>query len=200
VGTLGALGVKEREIPDPYTVRDTTEFATRENLTLGKFAMKSDLIQSPYNKILESAMVKAGEEFYMLDFCTGYGNDERVFGFPGLGLPALSLQKSTFDEYHTSADTPDIINLEELQKAFYMCRNFVEIIERNYIPKWKYHIPPWLSKRGLYNPTHDRMYFNINGKNTILELTELGGFRFLKTYQYVESLRKEGLVDAIWRD
>ncbi len=143
----------------------------------------------------------AGYEWKVIsDIREGYGNDERVFGFPTVGVPWMSIQRHPFEEYHSSLDTPDIIKEEYLEDSLAKIKDVVIRSEQDYIPKWKGYLPPWLSKRGLYDSNMRDVPYFINGKDKIYKIREKVDKPYHEVYDYIEKLRKEGLVDAIWED
>jgi aminopeptidase-like protein len=66
-------------------------------------------------------------------FRTVYGNDETVFDSPGYEIPSISFTRFPFDQYHSSADTPDCLSEKALAEScdlvFETC-NALEISKR----------------------------------------------------------------------
>lgn len=83
-----------------------------------------------------------------------WGYDERQFCSPGINLPVGRLTRTPngeFDEYHTSADNPDLLSAASLGGAWLACVKIFEALEadRRYInlsPMGE----PQLGSRGLY--------------------------------------------------
>jgi len=153
---------------------------------------------------LRSALQKAQLPFREIDFFEGYGNDERVFAWPTRGIPGVSIQRFPFDQYHTSDDTPEIVDKNYLQQALTLCGYFVDILENDYVPEYTQPIQPWLTKRGLYYESIDNVednhkfnnltLFNINGKNSVIDLAQKSGLTFFQIYEYVEKFADQGLI------
>jgi len=83
-----------------------------------------------------------------------WGYDERQFCSPGINLPVGRLTRTPngeFDEYHTSADNPDLLSPTSLGEAWLACAKIFEALEAdrcyvNLSPKGE----PQLGRRGLY--------------------------------------------------
>ena len=166
-----------------------------------KKSLKED---SPLEMILREAMKEAGVDFREIGFFEGYGNDERVFEWPTYGIPGVALQRYPFPEYHTSNDNPEIIEERFLTEALLIVENFVQILENNYIPEYKNRIPPWLTKRDLYNDRIDNqdknnnfnnlVLFNINGISSVLDISNIANLGFVEVLQYLKKFDEQGLL------
>jgi aminopeptidase-like protein len=92
----------------------------------------------------------------VLDF-SPYGYDERQFCSPGIDLPVGRLTRSpndAFAEYHTSADTPSLLDENALARSILALATILNRIDgnrlyRNRSPKGE----PRLGKRGLFRAT-----------------------------------------------
>ena len=62
-------------------------------------------------------------------FRSYYGNDETVFEAPGTRIPSITLTRYPFLEYHTSYDTPSIINLDSLETTYNIMWDSIQILE-----------------------------------------------------------------------
>jgi aminopeptidase-like protein len=156
------------------------------------------------NSIFETGLKDLDITYKALDFFGGYGNDERVFNWPALGIPSVSLMRYPFEQYHTSSDIPELINKDYLFQALEICLKFVEILEMNYIPKYNYTLPPWLTKRNLYFDSiyeksknlqfNNLLMFNINGVNSVTDLCDISGLKFTEIYDYLEKFCLQKLI------
>lgn len=138
-------------------------------------------------------------------FFTGYGNDERVYAWPSLGIPGVALQRHPFAFYHTSKDTPDILSVELFAESLAISERFIEIVESSYVPAYKNIVQPWLTRHGLYfdhyvapedfQRLNNLALFNINGKHSLLELTKISGVKFDVLQTYLEKFFEKGLLE-----
>ena len=160
--------------------------------------------ESYIEKVLRMSMDQAGFDYGELEFFEGYGNDERVYAWPTINIPGVSLQRFPFDEYHTSDDTPEIINNEYLLQSFQIIKNFIRLMETNYIPEYNNNLQPWLTRRRLYfdgenSPEEFRNFnnillYNINGKNSVLDLANLIQTDSDRVFEYLEKFYKMDLI------
>lgn len=162
-------------------------------------------------EILRAALRLATKEFKEDDFFGGYGNDERVYSWPSIGIPGVALQKHPFPEYHTSEDVPGIVKDEHLLKAVEICANFVRILEDDYVPAYTKRLQPWLTRRNLYFDSirdiqrfrkfNNSVLFGIDGVRSVLDLAISAGLEFDEVREYLKSFQREGLLsssDVIW--
>jgi aminopeptidase-like protein len=169
-----------------------------------KSSLNADTI---FDKTLLLAMKSVTKEIKHLDFFGGYGNDERVYSWPSMNVPGVAIQKHPFYEYHTSHDTPEILNNHDFEDSLKMCINFVEIMETNYVPKYKLSMPPYLSKRNLYfdrmrNPEmhqkfNNQILFNLDGKQSLVHLADKFDMDYKEVLEYVNSFVSDGIVDKV---
>jgi aminopeptidase-like protein len=83
-----------------------------------------------------------------------YGYDERQYNAPGFRLPVGSLTRgghAGYPEYHTSADTPELLSREQLAAAYEAALAIVEVVQedRVYTSRAPYG-EPQLGRRGAY--------------------------------------------------
>ena len=81
-------------------------------------------------------------------FRTVYGNDETVFDSPGFEIPSISLTRFPFKEYHTDADTPEILSEEALVETRDIVLEIIEALEENETLSFK--------EKGLVSLSHPR--------------------------------------------
>jgi aminopeptidase-like protein len=155
-------------------------------------------------RILRAAMKTTGIPFNEINFFEGYGNDERVFAWPTINLPGVALQRFPFPQYHTSDDTPSIVSSENFIQALKISETFVDILERDYIPNYINKLQPWLTRRNLYfdsirhpddfNKFNNTVIYNINGSNSIMDLSEIAQLDFFDVYDYLNKFLEQGLI------
>lgn len=172
-----------------------------ENLCLKRSFAGPGRLEALMRSTLDSMKI----DFKELDFFEGYGNDERVLEWPTLGVPGIALQRYPFAQYHTSEDTPAIIDAGLLEQAVEICDVFAETLERERVPRLTGTLQPWLTKRGLYFDSSENedalrklnniVLFSINGRRSIQDLADLAEFDFQIVADYLDKFVDEGLID-----
>jgi aminopeptidase-like protein len=146
----------------------------------------------------------------VLDFVP-WGWDERQFNSPGFDLPVGCLTRSLegeFPEYHSSADSLDLIRPERLEESLCAALAVVDLLEhdgtfRNLAP----HGEPQLGRRGLYRALSGTdpgtrqlaLLWVLNqsdGTRSVLEIAERSGIAFGDLHAAVRDLREAGLLAA----
>jgi aminopeptidase-like protein len=140
---------------------------------------------------------------------TGY--DERQFCSPGFNLPVGCLMRSpagTFPEYHTSADSLDLVQPGALADSLRILQRIVHLIERDevFLNASPYG-EPQLGRRGLYAPiggeistqAYDQTtllwVLNLSdGEHSLFDIAERSGRRFDSVVAAAEALAKAGLL------
>jgi aminopeptidase-like protein len=138
------------------------------------------------------------------------GNDEKVFNAPGVDIPTISLSRARdengrlYPQYHTSADTPDIINWKRLREAKEIVINIIKVIDKDYIPEPNYTGPVFLSRYGLWvdwreNPdlnaaVTDIMY-SFDGENSLFDICEKHDLDFDLVLDYADRFYAKKLIE-----
>ena len=139
------------------------------------------------------------------------GSDERQYCAPGVDLPIASITRSKYGEYpeyHTSLDDLKFISQEGLEGSVEVYLKAISIINDNYIPKPLIICEPNMGKRGLYskiskkestdsvtNLTMDIISI-CDGKNSILDISEIIGRPFWEVKKTIEVLIKEKIIES----
>jgi aminopeptidase-like protein len=154
--------------------------------------------------IMRLAMKTRGLPYRELGFFEGFGNDERVYAWPQFDIPGVALQRYPFAEYHTSDDTPDIIQSQYLLQAVEIAESFVQILESDYIPKYPHQLPPWLTRHGLYYDSIDNpeqfqkfnsfLLYRINGKFSLVDLAADLNLNYHEVLSYLNRFVELGFV------
>jgi aminopeptidase-like protein len=139
-----------------------------------------------------------------------WGYDERQFCSPGLDLPVGRLTRTPngeYPEYHSSADSPDIVAPEYLLHSLRTVWQIIEVLECNssYVntsPKGE----PQLGKRGLYTalggyqdiaPAQLAMLWVLNqsdGTHTLLDIARKARLPFSLINRVSDDLIDSGLL------
>lgn len=153
---------------------------------------------------LEMALKHLKIDYGHLNFFDGYGNDERSFEWPTFGIPGIALQRHPFKYYHTSKDTPEIIEPDCLWEALEVSKTFINIFEKDYIPVYTHKLPPKLSKHGLYfDAVNDKVNFKkfnndllylINGTLKLSEICFQLNIDFYEAYNYLNKFIELKLI------
>lgn len=105
---------------------------------------------SYWDRVLESSLAASGLAHRVVPFLKSAGNDEKVFDSPGVDIPAVSVTRFPYPEYHTSDDNFFLIRRDRLREARDVLQAFIDIIERDYVPRLRQPGPIFLSGHGLY--------------------------------------------------
>jgi aminopeptidase-like protein len=141
------------------------------------------------------------------DMFGGYGNEERVYEYPTIAVPSVALQRFPFDEYHSSADTPDKLSDANLNKALEFTEKLINIIERDFIPEYTMILPPRLTKHGLYFDSKDQpdlfnifmnqVQFNVDEKKSLVDLCYTYQIDFDTLYNYLMQFVDKNFIKKI---
>ncbi len=150
------------------------------------------------------ALDSLGLEYRALGFFEGYGNDERVLEWPGVGIPSAALQRYPFAQYHTSDDVPTLLEGTLLEQAVQAGIRFAQILEADAVPRFSLNFQPWLTRRGLYlDRTTDLaayhklcnlVLFHVDGRHTLLDLARLSGLPFQAVQAYLDAFAEQGIL------
>jgi aminopeptidase-like protein len=155
-------------------------------------------------RALRLALRDAGLNFKELDFFEGYGNDERIYAWPSLGVPGPALQRHPFEHYHTSFDTPDALDETRLSEAFDAIFKTIEVLETDSVPRILGVVPPWLTRHGLYvdradkpnlRKLNDQLLYAIDGIASASELAERFDLAFRDVKDFLERCARAGILD-----
>jgi len=139
------------------------------------------------------------------------GSDERNYCSPQIDLPIVSIMRSkygTYAEYHTSKDNLDFVCAKGLQASYNVYCDCIELLENNRIYKVNCIGEPQLSKYNLYptisikksdNDVRNLLHFIAfaDGKNDVIDISNMIGLPLYKVYQYIEQLKQVGLLEEI---
>lgn len=158
------------------------------------------------NEAMQLARVAASEDsdFLVDDLFRGYGNDERVFDFAG--VPSMSVQMIKCEEYHSSEDSPKLLQQSNIEKAVSRLVHICQLKENNMKFKLKQRVPIYQSRFDLYNDaTHDKNRFRYNreihigirNEWSLIEIASRKNIPFDYVRDYADRLLETGLVEKI---
>lgn len=203
----------------PETIGSATYAAVHEDeldATLGAVFSEMGGAQSPLqlvmsrrgstyiDRVFRYALRESGKTLgRIVPFRSGWGNDELVFDAPGLGVPALSLDRYPFEPYHTSEDDIESVDEGQLNEVVDILLSVVELLEIDFIPRPKSRVPIYLTRFGLYADwTTERQEYdmraavmdNMHAGLSVLDIALKNHLNFRDVHRYVRELRLLGLV------
>jgi aminopeptidase-like protein len=129
-------------------------------------------------------------------------NDESMLSSPGLEIPTIAFTRAPFDEYHTSADTPENIHWESMNRSYEVIYKVLLTSLLDYYPKQKIQGFLFLKKHGLWERAFSNQKYYVkelfqllNAKHTVFELCEILNLDFMNIYELLESCYADGLID-----
>ena len=160
-----------------------------------------------------AAVVLRDEDGSRIEPFVPWGGDERQFCSPGLDLAFGSLSRSphgAYPEYHTSADTLDIIYADQLAGSVRAAARVIDALEgdaifRNTSPRGE----PQLGRRGLYGsigrglPSDDErrallwLLNSSDGAHSLLEIADHAQLPFDVVHRAAAALRDVGLLEEV---
>jgi aminopeptidase-like protein len=79
------------------------------------------------DRVARYVLKKRGKDYREGEFAQVAPNDERIINGPGVGVPAISLSRFPYPEYHTSDDNLDIIHEDLLLDAVDVAEEIIRI-------------------------------------------------------------------------
>lgn len=128
------------------------------------------------------------------------GSDEYHFNDPKIGIPGILLSRFPYPEYHTSLDTPTIINYEKIKEVQDTIINIIQIYEQDFIPtrtlkgalmRSKHDIQ---TEHKLLNRDLDYLWYNLDGKTYLSKLVVGLGLTFEYSKKVIDKLISDGVV------
>lgn len=151
----------------------------------------------------------------------GAGNDETVWEAPGYEVPFVELtrcedQFAPYREYHSSLDTPELMDPAQLKETLRVLQKTVEALEGDAVIRRRFDGMLCLSnpEYGLYMERPDPAVTKdlaadsekwghlldcllryLDGRTTILEIAERHDLPFYRLHRYLNRFAEKGLVD-----
>jgi aminopeptidase-like protein len=166
------------------------------------------------DRAAEHVLRRSAPSARIVDF-EPYGYDERQFCSPGFDLPVGRLTRSpngAYPQYHTSADTLDLLRPDALAESLRTLATIVSVIDenrllRNLSPKGE----PRLGKRGLYGNVggtapgafeHALLWVlsYSDGEHDLLSIADRSGLDFELLAQAAGALEEAGLAQTLKQD
>lgn len=137
------------------------------------------------------------------DFAAHPANDERILNAPGVDVPTINLNRWPYSEYHTSADSADILSEAMLEDAAASAERVVRIFASDYTPRLTQPGPVMLSKHGLFvdwktdwkaNRLNEAVMLNCDGTRTVWQIAHYLDEDYWKVRAICEQFRVKGLL------
>jgi len=202
IGTVAYLAHHEDLIPSLRGGLFLDSTGSQNSLALQRTRQDNHLLDRVARRVLS----KRGREFREGEFAQVAPNDERIINGPGVNVPAISLSRFPYPEYHTSDDNLDIIYEDLLMDAVDVAEEIIRIYASNYIPRRTFRGPVFLSGHGLWvdwrenwelNHAIEKITMKFEGKHTVFDIAEQVGLDYWVVRDYVEKFRANGLVRAL---
>jgi aminopeptidase-like protein len=161
------------------------------------------------DRAVAHVLAHSGEPFELRDF-TPYGYDERQYCSPGFDLPVGSLTRTPYGEYpeyHTSADTPELVRPDLLVGSLRRYLEVLEVLEANRaFVNLSPRCEPQLGRRGLYGSVGGQSHASASqlamlwvlnlsdGRHGLLEVAERAKLPFRDVRMAASALEAAGLL------
>lgn len=158
------------------------------------------LIQKSFDKYarinyaVHLAVQELGISYRKADFRLLIGSDEYYFNDPLVGIPGIMLSRYPYKEYHTNADTPEIIKEELIKEVGDVILKTIEIYEKDYIPVRNWKGVLHRSKFEIQTPHKsinlalDYLFYDCDGKKYLSEICLPLSITFTYAYDVLEKL------------
>ncbi|MGL1862000.1 MAG: DUF4910 domain-containing protein [Pseudodesulfovibrio sp.] len=170
---------------------------------------RSNIPDSQIDLLCELITREHDKDMWAANFLKVILNDERMFNGPGINVPMLSLSRvrqrdkihdTPYKEYHTSLDTPDSVNWENLNKSRDLVLAIIESIETNHIPSPRFKGELFCSRyekidyQTMFEVMQEVVY-RLDGKRSIAEIAMESNRTYSEVLNFITVLYEEGLVD-----
>lgn len=152
------------------------------------------------NRVAHVALFEMGESYRKGNFRNTIGSDEYFFNDPSVGIPGIMLSRWPYKEYHTSDDTPSIINYDTIYRTGAVIKSIIEIYEDDYIPVRNFKGPLQRVNYGMHsnNPQNnlgwDYFIYMMDGTRTLAELVCEMGLNWTYSNECVDKMVADGLI------
>jgi len=117
------------------------------------------------DRIFSYVLHKHGKPVRVCPFRKGWGNDELMFDSAGIGVPAISIDRYPFPQYHTHYDDMSNFNSGKMDEIVDLFLEAADLIERDFVPRPVNRLPVYLTRYELYSDwTWERDMYDMSQK------------------------------------
>lgn len=172
------------------------------------------------DRVIAHVLKHHSQQHVRVGWRQGAGNDETVWEAPGYEVPFVELTRAfslwePYPEYHTSLDTAESLNMQNVDEAFEVLRHAVTIFEEDVTIRRRFEGIICLSnpKYDLYierpDPAVSKSYITdsdkwgylvdcilryFDGSMSILDIAEKHDLPFDRVLSYLQRFEENGLV------
>ncbi len=172
-----------------------------------KLNLQKSLYGDNYIDFLATSTCKSIDtEINISSFTEHMAHDETVLSSPGIEIPTISFNRAPYKEYHTSADSVDIIKAENLFSACGVIEEVIKVVMNDYIPCQNQKGIIFLSGYNLWIDEKENLDLllkrymilqYINGNHSVFEISKLVDINFHVLCSFLDKLFEEGLIQKI---
>lgn len=175
------------------------------------------IVESKYADTLTDKVLKnilnfhTGESGYSTYSFLHRGSDERQYNAPGVELPVVCFCRTLFGkypEYHTSADTLDLISPAGLQGSYDVMTEVIQALEYNEHYRMTVLGEPQLGKRGLYPTISQKGSYNAvkamtdfityaDGRGDLIDISNRINVPVHKLIEIAKTLKENDLLEIV---
>jgi len=225
IGSVSYLAGNEALIPSFKGGLFLEMLGKKQPFTLGKSARGDSVI----DRTIESVVRAHDAGARIVPFLDAPLNDERMFNAPGIEVPMLSLSRAFprshpdvlyYEEYHSSWDTPERMDLDCLDEGRDLVLKIVDAIEAGELADFQAagsapertgadRVPVPLFKGELFCSRYNaidyatigldivQLIFQLDGRRSVSEIAARLSYDLSRTEEYLNLLEGEKLIS--WR-
>ncbi len=221
LGTVFYLSNKTKEEINKFMCGVFAEMpGTKGPITVASSFLGGQLI----DKAFSNAVSHYSVDHKFVPWREGAGNDETVWEAPGYEIPFVEVSRAIsfsnpYLEYHTSLDTPDLMDEKKLNEFLFVFQQVIGTIENNAFiyrkfdgllclsnPEYNLYFerpdPSIVKKHDeeteKWGHLLDSLFRYFDGSLTILDIAEKHKLPFDKLYNYLIKFKEKGLVNFVF--
>jgi len=172
------------------------------------------------DKAFQNAVRHYSNAYDLVPWRQGAGNDETIWEAPGYEVPFVEVSRSLqlfapYREYHTSLDTPDIMDEDQLAGFFDIFQRTIQILEHNATlyrqfdgliclsnPEYNLYMerPDPAVNKNLEEDSEkwghllDSLFRYLDGSMTVLDIAEKHDLPFDQLHEYLLKFQAKNLI------
>lgn len=199
IGTIAWLASNENIIDNIKYSFCFDCLGNKNDLTLQKTMYEDSYLDF----VAETEVKKYPSEIQIKKFTETMSNDELVTSAPGVEIPTIAFHRAPYQEYHTSADNPSIIDNFCLEESYTVIKKILDIMLQDYTPRQKEKGLIFMSKYDLHLDEDEdletllkikRINQCINGRHTVYELSLMIGLEMDIVLDVLDVYFKNNLI------